>query len=410
MALERGVRPMSERATLPRDPDDGAETRPFLPFHVPSIGEEEIQAVVETLRSRWITTGARAIALEEAFAARFGIPHALAVSSGTAALHLALRAAGLGPGDEAIVPTLTFTATAEAVVYCGARPVLVDVDPVTGLVRAEDVARRLGPRTRVVVPVHLGGAPCDLDAIAAVARPRGIALVDDAAHALPATLRGRPIGACADATAFSFYATKNITTAEGGMVTTAHADWAEAMRTWRLHGISRDAWKRYARDGTWAYEVLDVGGKYNLPDVLAAIGLVQLGRLDGFMAVRRTLVARYRAALADCPWVALPVEPVDAESAWHLFVVRLALERLRVDRAAVIEALREAGIGTSVHFIPLHRHPYYRATLGDGAEAFPGAEDHFARCISLPLHAELGLADVDRVAETLRGILARHAR
>jgi perosamine synthetase len=384
--------------------------RAFLPFHVPSIGEDEIAAVVDTLRSGWITTGERAVELEQAFAAALAVPHALAVSSGTAALHLALRAAGLGPGDEAIVPTYTFTATAEAVLYLGARPVLADVDPQTGNVTPAEVERLLGPRTRAVVPVHLAGLACALDVIVPLAHAAGAAVIDDAAHALPARLHGRPVGTLADATAFSFYATKNMTTGEGGMVTTARDDWADAMRLWRLHGMSRDAWKRYSAEGTWAYEVVDVGAKYNLPDILAAIGLVQLRRLAGFAAARRALVARYREGLADLDTVALPEEPPGVESAWHLFVVRLALERLAIDRARVIEELHARGIGTSVHFIPLHLHPYYRRTLGTGPGSFPGAEDLFRRCVSLPLHPALASADVDRVVEALRDVLGRHRR
>jgi perosamine synthetase len=287
--------------------------------------------------------------------------------------------------------------------------VLADVDPTTGNVTAAEVERRLGPATRAVVPVHVGGLPCDLDAIGTLAHAHGAAVVDDAAHALPARLRGRLIGTLADATAFSFYATKNVTTGEGGMVTTARAEWAEAMRVWRLHGISRDAWKRYTAEGTWAYEILDVGCKYNLPDVLAAIGLAQLRKIDRFTAQRRALVARYRAALGGEETVLLPDEPPGFESAWHLFVVRLALERLRVDRAAVADALRARGIGTSVHFIPLHLHPYYRRTLGTRPGDFPGAEDLYARCLSLPLYPAMRPSDVDRVADALRTVL-REAR
>jgi perosamine synthetase len=379
----------------------------FVPFHVPAIGEEEIAAVVATLRSGWLTTGDRAHAFERDFARRLGVPHALAVSSATAALHLALRAAGVGPGDHVVVPTCTFTATAEAAVYLGATPVLADVDPTTGNVTADEVARRCDARTRAVVPVHLGGLPCDLDAIRAVVRA---AVIDDAAHALPARLRGRPIGTLADATAFSFYATKNVTTGEGGMVTTARTDWAEAIQRWRLHGLSRDAWKRYTAEGSWAYDVVDVGFKYNLPDVLAALGVAQLAKLDAFHAERRALVARYRAALAGSELLAVPEEPPGFESAWHLFAVRLAVERLRIDRGAVIEALRERGIGTSVHFIPLHRHSYYRRTLGVGPADFPGAEDLFRRCLSLPLYPGLDPADVDRVAGTLLDVLQEHQR
>jgi dTDP-4-amino-4,6-dideoxygalactose transaminase len=391
-------------------PSGRAESPRFLPFHAPAIGDEEIDEVVATLRSGWLTTGERALALEAEVARTVGAPHALAVSSGTAALHLALRAAGLGAGDEAIVPTFTFTATAEAVLYLGARPVLADVDPATGNLQPDEVARRLGPRTRAVVPVHLGGLPCDLDAIGMLARAAGAVVIDDAAHALPARLRGRTIGGLADATAFSFYATKNITTGEGGMVTTARADWAEAMRLWRLHGLSRDAWKRYRAEGSWAYDVVDVGFKYNLPDVLAAIGLAQLRKLDRFTDERRDLVAAYRAALAGCDALALPEEPPGFESAWHLFVVRLDPARLRIDRAGVASELQRRGIGTSVHFIPLHRHPFYRRALHVGPAEFPGAEALYARCLSLPLYPGLTTADVDRVTDALLDVLRRHRR
>ena len=388
----------------------GAISHEAVPFHMPAIGEEEIAEVVATLRSGWLTTGTRAAALEEQFAGVVGARHALAVSSATAGLHLALRAAGVGPGDEAIVPTFTFTATAEAVLYCGARPVLADVDPVTGNLQVEEVVRRLGARTRAVVPVHLGGLPCDLDAIGDAAHAAGAAVIDDAAHALPARLRGRLVGTLGDATAFSFYATKTMTTAEGGMVTTARDDWADAMRLWRLHGLSRDAWKRYAADGSWAYEVVDVGYKYNLPDVLAAIGIAQLRKLGRLAAERRVLVALYRSGLADVEALALPVEPPGFESAWHLFVVRLEPGLLRIDRAAVIEELRRRGIGTSVHFIPLHRHAYYRRTLGVDAGAFPGAEALFARCFSLPLYPGLGADGVARVVEAVRDVVRVHRR
>ncbi|HZP42497.1 MAG TPA: DegT/DnrJ/EryC1/StrS aminotransferase family protein [Candidatus Binatia bacterium] len=382
-----------------------AERHEEIPFHRPAIGDAEIAEVVATLRSGWLTTGPRAVRFEAAFAERLGVPHALAVSTGTAALHLALRAAGVGPGDEVIVPTFTFVATAEAVLYLGARPVLADVDPATGLLLPQEVERRWTARTRAVVPVHLAGAPCDSGTIGAIAHAGGGVVVDDAAHALPARRDGRLVGTIADATAFSFYATKTLTTGEGGMVTTAREDWAETIRVLRLHGMSRDAWKRYSAAGTWAYDVLDVGYKYNLPDVLAALGLVQLARLDELHEARLARVERYRAGLADSDLVELPEEPPGVQSAWHLYVVRLRLDRLRVDRAAVADALRARGIGTSVHFIPLHLHAYYRRTFGTARGDHPGAEALFARCLSLPLYPDLALDDVDRVVDALRGVL-----
>ncbi|MDX2169337.1 MAG: DegT/DnrJ/EryC1/StrS aminotransferase family protein [Deltaproteobacteria bacterium] len=388
-----------------------AAEAPFLPFHRPSIGEAEIAAVVDTLRSGWLTMGPKTRSFEERFASRVEAPLAVAVSSATAGLHLGLDALGIGPGDEVLVPTLTFASTAATVIHVGARPVLVDVEPDTLNLDVADAERKWTPRTRAIGPVHFAGHPCDLDPILALAAARGAAVMEDAAHALPAAYRGRSIGSVSDLTVFSFYATKNLATGEGGMVTGRDEALIERVRGRRLHGMTRDAWKRYAKDGTWRYDVAYPGFKYNMTDMNAALGLVQLERLAAMQAARLHIVERYRAAFADvADLVEVPTCRSDVDHAWHLFVARVRHEALTIDRDAVIQALTAAGIGTSVHFIPLHEHSYYRDQLGVRAETLPVADREWERIISLPLYPGLSDADVDRVADTLRDILRRHRR
>jgi perosamine synthetase len=382
----------------------------FLPFHRPYIDQEEIDAVVETLRSGWITMGPKTRAFEESFAASVGAPYAIAVSSATAGLHLGLDALGVGPGDEVLVPTLTFTSTAATVVHTGATPRLVDCEPDTLNLSVADALRKWTPRTKAIVPVHFAGHPCDMDAILAAARERGTAVMEDAAHALPARYRGRTIGALGDLTVFSFYATKNLTTGEGGMVTTADEALGERLRSRRLHGMTRDAWRRYSKDGSWRYDVSYPGFKYNMTDLNAAMGLVQLKRLSSMQAARCRIVEQYRVALAEVDAIELPTCRPEVEHAWHLFVVRIRPDRLRVGRDQVIQELTEAGIGTSVHFIPLHEHSYYREALGVSAEGLPEADAQWQRIISLPLYPGMTADDVDRVAEAIRTITRRHRR
>ena len=384
--------------------------QPFLPFHRPCIDQEEIEAVVDTLRSGWLTMGPKTRAFEEALAAVVEAPFAVAVSSATAGLHLGLDALGVGPGDEVLVPTLTFASTAATVIHTGARPRLVDCDPDTLNLSVADAARKWTPQTKAIVPVHFAGHPCDMDAILALAREHGAPVMEDAAHALPARYRGRSVGALGDLTVFSFYATKNLTTGEGGMVTTRNEALAERMRTRRLHGMTRDAWKRYSKEGSWRYDVAYPGFKYNMTDLNAALGLVQLKRLPTMQAARQRLVARYRAALAGVEAIELPTCKPDVEHAWHLFVVRVRQEQLRLDRDAIIAELTAAGIGTSVHFIPLHEHSYYREVLGMRADDLPHADAEWRRIISLPLFPGMTDDDVDRVAATLRGIVRRCRR
>jgi dTDP-4-amino-4,6-dideoxygalactose transaminase len=383
----------------------------WLPYHRPSIGAEEIAEVVDTLRSGWVTTGPKTKRFEREFATLLGVPDALAVSSGTAALHLALRVLGVKAGDDVILPAYTFTATAEAVTYLGARPVLADVDPVTCNLRGEDVERARTARTRAVIPVHIAGLPCDMDPILDVARSRRLAVVEDAAHALPAGDRGRWVGTLGDAAAFSFYATKNITTGEGGMLVVRDPQAAERARMLALHGISRDAWKRYTAAGHWRYEILANGYKYNLPDLAASLGLAQLRKLAGFHVRRHRLAARYDRGLAHLEAIESPPHaPRGGTHAWHLYMVRLRGAALRIDRDGFIDELRARNVGTSVHFIPLHLHPYYQQAWGYRPGQFPGAEAAWSQVVSLPLYPAMSNDDVDDVLTAVADVVRRHRR
>jgi dTDP-4-amino-4,6-dideoxygalactose transaminase len=375
-----------------------------VPFHVPFLGKEEIRAVTETLESGWITTGPKTHCFEEAFARFIGVRHALAVSSCTAALHLSLEASCLTEGDEVLVPTLTFAATGEVVAYFKARPVLVDVDPVHFNLSLEDVGRKITRKTRAVIPVHFGGHPCRMDSILDLAAANGLTVIEDAAHALPAKYRGKSIGTLSPLTAFSFYATKTITTGEGGIVTTNDDLLAERIALMRLHGISRDAWKRYTAEGTWRYEITEAGYKYNLTDPQAALGLVQLSKCEQMWRRRVEIARKYDKALSSLDAYLTPIVAEDVQNAWHLYVIRVQSSALRIHRDRVIEELRQRGIGTSVHFIPLHLHPYYQRMWGYRPGEFPVAEDYFDRCISLPIYPSLTDEDLHRVIEALHDI------
>ncbi|HWP58325.1 MAG TPA: DegT/DnrJ/EryC1/StrS family aminotransferase [Candidatus Acidoferrales bacterium] len=382
----------------------------FLPFHRPVIEDEEIAAVVEVLKSGWLTTGRKVKEFENRFCDFVGASHAVAVNSGTAALHLALAAAGVGPGDEVIVPTMTFAATAEVVLYLGARPVLVDCEPDTLNIDPERLERALTPKTRAIVPVHFGGHPCEMDRIREFARDHGLRVIEDAAHALPARHRGRMVGAIGDITCFSFYATKTITTGEGGMATTENADWAQTMRGLSLHGISHDAWNRYSAEGSWYYEVVRPGYKYNLTDLAAGLGVEQLKKCEAFAAARRRIAAAYGDGFSDLAAVRTPACRPGIDHAWHLYVIQLELERLTIGRNEFIEELKRANIGASVHFIPLHRHPYYRDAFGYRPQDFPRASFAYERIVSLPIYPKMTGEDVDDVIAAVRGIAARYRR
>jgi perosamine synthetase len=380
-----------------------------VPFTRPHIGEEEIAAVVETLRSGWLTMGPKTHAFQQAFARAIGAAQAIAVSSCTAALHLALDALELPSDAEVITSTLTFTATAATIVHAGAKPVLADVCADTLNIDPADVERKITPRTRAIVPVHFAGHPVAMDEILETARRHGLRVIEDAAHALPASYRGRAIGTIGDVTAFSFYATKNLTTGEGGMLTTADTELADRMWTRRLHGMSWDAWRRYS-GGRWRYDVSYPGFKYNMTDIAAAIGLVQLERLPALHQRRQQIAALYSQFLADVPELRLPSTRSDVEHAWHLYVVRLRPQRLRITRDSLMKILKGKGIGTSVHFIPLHLHSYFRKALDLTEEDFPVASMASETMLSLPLYTLMSDYDVEYVADTLRRILRSRRR
>ena len=382
-------------------------TLPFLPFARPDIGDAEIAAVTQALRSGWVTTGPKTREFEQVFGAYLGGGlECVAVNSATAGLHLALEALGNGPGDEVIAPTLTFTATVEVVRYLGADPVLVDVDPVTLNIDPEKIRAAITPRTKAIMPVHYGGLACDMDAILAIAREHGLKVVEDAAHALPTTWRGTLVGQLqSDATVFSFYANKTITTGEGGMAVTRDPQLAQRMRVMRLHGMNRDAFDRFtSRTPAWYYEVVAPGFKYNMTDIAAAMGVEQLARLPEFVQRRQQLAARYGAELAGLP-LTLPADAPQGDThAWHLYVVRLR-DDAPLERDDAIQALSDRGIGTSVHYVPLHRHPYWRDRYQLAPAMFPHADAAYRAMVSIPLFTAMSDDDQGRVIAALQDIL-----
>ena len=381
-------------------------TASLVPFSPPAVGGDEIAAVVAALESGWLTTGPRVKAFEAAFATYIGAPHAVALNSCTAALHLAILAAGIGPGDEVITTPLTFCATANTIIHAGATPVFADVDPVTMNIDPEAIAAAITPRTRAVLPVHFAGRPVDVPAIRTVAGAHGLTVIEDAAHAVEAVSTAGKVGTTADFTCFSFYATKNLTTGEGGMLTTASADHADYVRVAGLHGMSRDAWARYMPGAAGAYDVVMPGFKYNMMDLQAAIGMVQLRRLESNLARRAAIWARYEDAFADLP-ISLPAPPESGtRHARHLFTILVDQAVCGWTRDSFREALRARGVSTSVHFRALHLQPYYADRFGFERGWFPAAEFVSDRTVSLPLSPALPDADVDAVIDAVRGVLA----
>ena len=375
---------------------------PFIPFSRPWIDDTEIKAVSQVLASKWISTGNRVREFERAFAEYLGVKHAIAVSSCTAALHLSLVVAGIGNGDEVITTPYTFTATAEAIRYVGAKPVFVDIHPDTLNIDTSKVEQAITARTKAILPVHIAGIPCDMDALQDISQRHNFKLIDDAAHAIPAEYRGQHIGSIGDLSAFSFYANKNLTTGEGGMITTNSAAFAEPLRTMRLHGIDKDAWARQSQRNIWHYDITTEGYKYNMTDIQAAMGLCQLMKLNKQHERRRNFAQIYQTELAKFPQISTPIAPDNArEHAWHLYIIQLHTG----NRDEFLEALSEANIECSVHYIPLHLFEFYQERYGYRVGDFPCAEAAFERVVSLPLHPGLTEEEIhiviDAIGETL---------
>jgi len=389
--------------------DGGTPVRKtLLPYGRQSIGEEDIQAVMNVLRSDWLTTGPKVAEFEEAFAAWVGAKHAVSFSSGTAALHGAAFAAGLKAGDEAITTPMTFAATANCVLYQGATPVFADVSPDTLNLDPEQVAERITDRTKAVLAVDYAGHPADLDAIHDVAASEGCIVIEDASHAPGAEYKRRRAGSIADMTVFSFHPVKHLATGEGGMVTTNRADFAETLRRFRNHGISSDARQRQSV-GQWHYEMVLLGFNYRLTDIACSLGLSQLKKLDENLARRREIAARYTAAFRDLEGVTVPAVRTDVKPAWHLYPIRVNLEKLTTDRGEIFRALRAENIGVNVHYIPVHLHPYYRDRFGYAAGAYPIAEEAYARLISLPMFHGMTDEDVGDVILAMEKAMGRFA-
>jgi len=382
----------------------------FLPLALPWIGETEKRLVLETLDSGWVTTGPRAHELGQRVAEMSGARHGIALNSATGALHLGLVASGVCAGQQVVTSAYTFVACVNVIEHIGARPVLVDIEPDTLCLDPRAVEATVNERTGAIMPVDYAGHPCDYAALLPLAESRGIPLVEDAAHALGARWNGRPVGSFASVTAFSFYATKNLTSGEGGAAVTNDEAIAGLLQQLSLHGMNRDAWKRYSDTGSWYYEVTAPGFKYNMSDILAAVGLGQLERFEAFQKRRAEVVAIYDARLAEIPEVRRPTVRPDVEHAWHLYPIALELERLRCDRAEFIRELRAENIGSSVHFIPIHLHPYFRETLALREGMFPRAEDAYRRAVTLPLFPRMSDRDAEDVCEAVRKIVHHYRR
>jgi dTDP-4-amino-4,6-dideoxygalactose transaminase len=387
------------------------EKNAFIPFHRPSIGREEIDGVTAALQSGWLTTGERTAQFEKDFRTYVAAPYALAVNSCTAALHLALAALGIGPGDEVITTPLTFCATVNCILHVGATPVLADIDD-DGNIDPRSIRETLTRRTRALLPVHYAGAPCDMDEIWTIAREKGLFVVEDAAHALSAQYRGFPIGSgnplrgfASDAVAYSFYATKTLTTGEGGMLTSHSQQLIDAAKVLCLHGISKDAWNRYSNVGNWYYEVIRPGFKYNLSDVQSAIGIPQLQKQDRFREARAAQADFYNREFGDMEELELPRQPIDSLHAWHLYVLRLNLDKLTITREAFIQELHSLGIGASVHFVPIPMHPFFSEHAKLLRNACPRALQTYPRLVSLPIYPGLTPDELQQIAKAVKRIV-----
>lgn len=382
----------------------------FLPYCRPYSDQKEIDAVVDVLKSGWWTRGAVTAEFEKRFAEYVGAKYALALSSCTAATHLALYCYDIGPGDEVITTPMTFCSTANVIVEVGATPVFADIDYRTGLIDPDSVESKITPRTKAILPVHYAGQSCDMDRLEQIAKKHGLVIIEDAAHALSTEYKGQKIGSSGNATCYSFYATKNISTAEGGMLTSNDADFIDRARVMSLHGMSRNAWNRYGKGGTWKYDVIACGFKYNSTDIASALGLAQMDKLDEMQQIRERYDTMYRELLADLPAVQ-PIELCDyGKSSYHLCVVRVDESKLTIDRDRFIELLGEYNIGTSVHFIPLPVHPYYVEKFGENIDNYPQCKRFYNSIISLPMYPSMSPEDVEYVAAAVREIATKYAK
>lgn len=382
----------------------------FLPYALPLIEEDDIAGVVDSLKSGWIAKGPKTMEFEQRFAEYVGAKYAVALSSCTAALHLSLVAAGIGEGDEVLTTPMTFASSANVVIHTGAKPVFVDIDPVTMNIDAKKIREKITSRTKAIIPVHIAGHPCEMDEIMAIALENNLFVLEDAAHAVYTQYKGKLIGSIGNATAFSFYATKNLVTGEGGMVTTDDEELYNKIRVMSTHGMSRNAWNRYAEAGSWYYEILSPGYKDNMSDIMAGLGLSQLAKLERMQGMRQEIVDYYQGEFGKMPELEVPAELDYARHAWHLYIIKLNLDKLSIDRGKFIDKLKEENIGTSVHFIPLHLHPYYRDTYGYKPEDFPVALSVFERIISLPLYPRMSRQDASDVVDAVKRIIEQSRR
>ncbi len=382
----------------------------FIQFHKPFQSEEEINEVVDTIKSGWWTTGPKTLRFENEFNKFIGSKFSVSVSSWTAAAHLALEAIGLKPGDEVIIPAITFTATAEIVCYFGAKPVIVDVQEDTLNINPKEIEKKINSKTKAIIPVHYGGQPCDMDEINRIAKQNKLIVIEDAAHALPAFYKNKMIGTIGDVTCFSFYATKTLATGEGGMICTDNPELAERCSIMRLHGINKDAWNRYSEKGNWYYEVVAPGYKYNFTDIQAALGLAQLKKITKMLELRENIYKKYNSSFEGNQLVKIIKIKDDRKSSHHLYPILLNFKKLKINRSQFIDELKKEGIGTSVHFIPLYRHPYYKNTFNLKYGDFPVSEKVYPKIISLPIWPGMTNEQVSRVIFSIEKTISKYLK
>jgi len=382
----------------------------FVQFHKPYINDEEIDEVVATLKAGWLSMGPRTIQFEENFKNYIGADFSVSVNSWTAGGHLSLEAFGIQPGDEVIVPTMTFPATAEIVYYFGAKPIIVDVEEGTFNISINEIEKAITKKTKAIIPVHFAGQPADLDEINQLAKAYNLKVIEDAAHSLPAYYKGKKIGSISDVTVFSFYATKTLCTGEGGMICSNNEEFSERTRLMRMHGMNRDAWKRYSDSCSWDYEIVGPGFKYNFTDLQAALGLVQLRKVDEMLEMRKKIAARYTEALKNNGNIYLPIIKEDRETSWHLYPIRLNLEALTIGRNEFINELKNLGVGTGVHFMPVHQHKFYRDSLSLSNDDYPVANNAFQRLISIPIYPGMMDNEVTKVIESIHSLTKKFSR